>query len=640
MSRTGFSIGGACPCFPEGNFGRILSFLLWFLGMLSTLGAENHPSPQGVIPTSSLSSSPKEISVRFLPLLGTYYRPGAWCVVRVIVSLSTAISEEVIPELLVYPEESEEPEFSSRLAGQKLQAGEACFDFWMIAGIFPPRLTFQLVSSTGHLYLRRDALSGTLLPLAPTERLLLTTGIRGGLGPERWVAIRSEDLPRHVAAYESVDLLILGSLTGERLIPPLDSGQLHALASWVASGGIMLGFDPVTMEGVRCVARSRGWNLSVARPLLPSREKNTPQLEYLGRGKILSFPLGGAGALEGQAAWRRIRQYLLPSPAVDLRLAPHRYARWSPSWLPPPRTPPSAFRTWLFAWLAAVFAFLILPPLRRSLGRAAIVTFIVSVFFGVLFLSREEPRPFSAMHLRFRLADETGIGGPSLEESLWILSPFASQHRSESAGEGKNTLIRISSSCSRGEKGKGPEMNRISLLFPRSESPLPKLLAADGVELRSTRLELEEMRNGALRLSVFGRGGDSPIQRGAPLFFSSRQAGPPLSFPLPLCRVSSKGISLQGRGKSKEMYDTVLHVTKGWLSLGTYAGETIPPRSPMQMEKKETDRERVSSWLASEHRPGAYATILGWTDPSPHRISPSETDLGELWLFALPLVPE
>ncbi len=550
--------------------------------------------------------------VRIVPALGrppAYYRPGAWT--KLHVALDLAAPAEGTPTLAVVPSGATEPEFVCTLPPRAFPAGKqaAPLTFWIVAGATLPTLRFSLEREDGPPAAVRTV-TDILAPLTPEQHLWLHVGSERGV----YTAL----LPEAALAYESCTGLVWADHASAAPAPR----QYAALAEWIATGGHALVHDPALAQKLLAAARRRGWQPPPAqRFVLPTPPDDPaapapvpPLVHRLGRGRLLVFDRDAdpeSLAYTRDRVLRKLEREALPAPPRDLRLQPARYHRLPRHWPPAPKWSATKLLRWAGAWWLCVMVLLALPALRRKrLGVPAACA--VTLLFAGLVAAREPVPRFRRLRAQLSLVGETGRGGPTLDESAWLIVPFAS--------------------------GGEPGAATLEISFDRLPPPRP--LAATPRELAHTRLRLDLDATGRGRLLVHGRAGADPVRRGTVLLFTRHTRGPALSTPAWTCLPKRTGLSLRGEERlSAPLHEAQLRTVGGRVEIQ----RLLVPRGGLEYADGRGDpdaRARFLDWFAAEHAPSTYAAVLaGWEEPAPTRVGEEDANLGTLRLYTLPFVP-
>ncbi len=542
-----------------------------------------------------------QLTTTITPCLGRNYRPGAWLQVQARVKMPSGCSGVFVPELhLLSPVGGN---FVCRLQPMRMRESEAyLFTFWAIAGSDTPRLMVQLVGRDNQKVLRGRYHEHVIIPLPPGKRLIVRPG-KSASGSIYNPAL----LPRDPAAYESCDAIVLGAITGKTSGRSPSPANLKAVSTWMALGGIVLTLDNSLAEVIAHAAEKQGIRPGGKFPfVLPTPKRideilQHPQARRIGRGLMINLSGKDAGhkVRLGRAAWKRIAGEFSPAQATDLRLRRRRYRildrNW-PGWPPPPQPETRSIARWLMAWAALMAAALVAGAIRRSPARTGIAACAISILLAFAFLRNNPKQSLRILHARTRLVGQAGSNGPTVDEDLWLVTPFSSQPGT-------------------------------AISFRFRGTPPPRLLVYDHNQLASLNLavELAETWNRIIVCAPRGKA----IGRGFPMIFSRKMLGRSLPVPNLILRETGQGLSLLmpdtvcGRLES-----AILHTRANTFFMDSFDGQALPPKSSPEPD---TPRARIMRLLAGEHQPGDYATLMGW-EPGP---AATKSDLGVLRIYGI-----
>ncbi len=564
----------------------------------------------GAISAAYAGDPSSALSVRLRPALGASYRPGAWVLVHAEVDMPPRGTGVFVPALVVRPSHADAPRFISRLPPVKLAEGRTYpFAFWILAGEAPPALQVRLESEAGRALLTSESFEGVLTPLPAGRRLILSPV---PLGPtERY---RPRDLPHHPALLESCDSLVLGRLSKDMRPERLEPAQFDAIVRWMALGGVVLALGRSWEENLAQAAQRCGLTLSRPAPfVLPAprrlhERQQAPVARHLGRGLVVVLaPMSaGARARLGEAVWDRVESEILSARLNDLRLQGRRYRAMGTDWPPPPQPAVGRVLRWLLAWAALACAAIFLPAARRRPWLAALAVTGVSLLFARLFLDACPARDAHTFRAHVRVLGETGSQGPALEEELYMVTPFG-------AAAGRRPKLRLA----------------FSGLLP------PRLLAAHAHELAAVMVVLEKGPTGGRLILRNASAAQGPIRRGVPLLFSRTGLGPGGRPPRLVLREDGAQLSvILPDTDLPVLHDALLRTRERTLALDVFAGRSLAEASRPSADRANAPRHRLMRLLAGEHRPGPYATLMGWEEPRPDE----DGMLGTLCIYGLTAV--
>jgi len=546
--------------------------------------------------------SEEELTVRIRPALCREYRPGAWILMHVAFDMPADASGVYRPALVLASQGR--AAFVSRLPALPLEEAQSYhLSFWVMAGDQAPEIWLELAAQTPGRSWRSEPLREILSPLlvkaatagheadATLGRLILAPET---LGPSR--PYLADLLPEQATLYESADVLVLGHLSGRPLKPALRPAQLQAIAHWIARGGIALLLDEsiqaslartATLAGIRPGAP---FPLVLPRPRPLTERQENPLACRLGRGLMIDLTHldPGARARLGDAVWQRLsraREYL-PAPLTDLRLQKRRYEALGTAWPPPPVPPAASLARWILAWLLCGTALAVLPVVRVSPWRTSGALLLLSILGAVVFGRTHAIAAARIVSAQVRMIGETGTRGPTLDEELWFATPFATARPGS------------------------PE-----LVIPFHELPPPRLLAYEPGEIERLTLVLDlDRTQGTLR--VLPTAEPLPaFRRGVPLLFARSRIGDAL--PIPNLVLEERGRTLalvMPDPLDRPLHDAVLRTRACTLFLPRFDGTALADARAFTATRRDSAREQILTFLMGEHRPRAYATLMGWEE--------------------------
>ncbi len=534
-----------------------------------------------------------DMRVVITPLMGPYYRPGAWLAVRVQAEVPPEARGVFSPTLEVLPPQGDAPLFSARQPARAFAGGEIFVDdFWLMAGELPPRLRFALYGEAG-LALCSAPAADILRPAATGWRILISLASAPPAPRTTHVAeIQAHSLPSQAALYESVDIIIAGDLSGHPLPLPTDSGAFDAIAEWVAGGGALLVFDRLWGERLEQAIADRGWPRRPRTPFVLASEsgiaESPPLALHLGNGWIVFFedkqsPVGRG--LAGQAVWEKLRRGCLRSPAADYRLMPQR--RKNTPVVQPPRLSASAAGRWLAIWLillAGALAPLGISRWRGAAWPAAIVSVILAILLATAIIRREPIPTAHSISALVKTIGETGREGPAREEEIRLLSPF-------------------------------DDLLHLEVIF--HGLPPPRLLGGSSRELAEASCELfydERRTEGKIIFRA-----PHLLRRGRTLICGrTRLTAAAMAAPL-LCRVGNI-IHLEALADDRRVWHHVLVRAQQQ----EWAATTLGPLQRgslhacnMTFAALPRARREFMAMIAAEQAAGNYGVLLGWEEGAP-----------------------
>ncbi|MCX7933673.1 MAG: hypothetical protein N3A66_00260, partial [Planctomycetota bacterium] len=535
-----------------------------------------------------------DLRVTITPLLGRYYRPGAWVAVRVQAEAPPAARGIFTPALEVLLPQGDTPIFSSRQPPRHFAGGEIFVgDFWLLAGEQPPRLRFALYGESG-LRLASAPIADLLRPVEPGWRILLSLAAAPPAPRATHVEeILPQFLPNCSALYESVDIIVAGDLSGRPLPLPADEGAFVAIAEWIAKGGALLVFDRLWGERLEQAIAAQGWPQRPRTPFILASESGmvaSPPLGLrLGNGWIVFFDLRPSPAgygLAGQAVWEKLKRGCLRPLTADYRLSPQRQ-RHAPT-AQPPRLSPAAVGRWLAIWLilliGALAPFGIRPRLVLSPWPTAVASAILAILLAAVIVRREPLPAASSISVMVKTLGETGRGGPALAEEIRVLSPFG-------------------------------EIPRLALPFA-GLPPLRPLASSQG-ELTAISWELFYDDSGAKGEIVIAA--PQLLRRGKTIICSrTRLAAATREAPL-ICHAGDR-MRLEATADDRRVWHDVLvraHQQEGVrAALGPLQRGAVYPCA-LDVAALSPARREVMKMIAAEQAAGKYAIFLGWEEAAP-----------------------
>ncbi len=547
----------------------------------------------------ALPGTAAEPELRVVAPLGPYYRPGEWAALRV---------ELNVPELPVQTAraglaagDDGAPDGIFRLPLEKLLPGERrSFDFLLLPGANPPRLTFFFSDAQDRRLYAQALPAGTLRPLEAGWRLAVSTGALWPVLPRaHYVTVDPAELPTTPAAYASLDLLVIGEPGGR----PVELGPAApAVAEWLVRGGTLIWLGDPEGRALRRAIAAEGWRLGPPAPFIAppaersalAAEANSALTLRLGLGRIVTWRGSpDRQILTGGQVWRNLTGFWRSPAQDDARLAEKEYQAWG-DWPAPPRPTADTIRRWTLAglllWLAV---WRLSPPRWRTAGALGGALALAAAFLLV------HPGSSAArVWARLRLAAPAGAGTPALDRELTAQTAFA---------------------------------DTAEIRLPFVGWPPPRPLARTAAELANWRLEvnLDAPQRGEVRL-VSRRPMQPAARRGQVQIFDRPALGPVLDQLQAVCQAGPNGLRLQTAAPLPRLHDAWLLTRRGGIPCPAESAAGRRPEEPPAL----TDREQFRRRGLALNSPGDNALWGGWEEPEP-----AGDFLGTLRLYGLPLCP-